>query len=83
MSGFAEGANHVGDVITLVESTQLAGACTHSLYHQSDGTLLHIASSNGERHALAFLIYTHYHEVACTASLCDERCFNLQFEYFL
>ena len=83
MSCTTKRSNHICNVITFVQSTELTCAGTNRLDYKRDGSLIFIASGYRQRHSLALLINANNDEVACFASLCNQRSFNVQAENFL
>ena len=58
-------------MIALIEHTEFLGRKTNLLNDQRNGTFLNICPSNGQRHTLAFLVYTYDDEVASLTTLCN------------
>ena len=77
----AEWSHHVVNLIALVQGAKLGRGESYLLYHQRDGTFLDVGIGDGQRHALAVVIYTDDDEVASLAALGDEWSFHIETEY--
>ena len=77
----AEWSHHVVNLIALVQGAKLGRGESYLLYHQRDGAFLDVGIGDGQRHALAVVIYTDDDEVASLAALGDEWSFHIETEY--
>ena len=77
----AEWSHHVVNLIALVQGAELGRRKSYLLYHQGDGAFLDVGIGDGQRHALAVVIYTDDDEVASLAALGDEWSFHIETEY--